>query len=562
MSSSPDRRRLPTWVRVLPYLVVVALVGAVIARNATSRENDQAGISPTTEAPTARVLTFDDATEQGIDADFGPHCDPETGQVTLPIPTAPPCVAVPDTAPTGTTAQGVTPTEVTVATYQTQVNPAMQGMLATMGVSIGGPETRQAIEDYKAIFESVTQTYGRTVRFVELPASGLPTDAVAARNDAIRAAEDLDAFAVIGGPVQTTAFAEELASRGVLCLNCATDPSVALSEELAPHIISPGMAPDQLADHLAAFTASQLAGRPAAHAGDALASQQRSFGLIAVERGGDAGSSSVDVVRDALDARGVELAETVSYQADPATANDQAATNILRLKDAGVTSVLVVADPITLGPLTRAATAQDWYPEWILSGALLADSTFLSRTYDQAQWAHAFGISTRALPTGQPDDPNPASQLYEWYYGTPPPVDDLQAATIVGGLSLLYSALTLAGPDLTTDAFRDGLFHLNAPSNDATQPAISYGRHVWPYDDYFGIDDATVIWWDPQAESADEQGRSGQGSYRFVNDGRRYLPTEWPSESLETSPDDPLRVPSDTGTTRDYPPPPGAPTAD
>lgn len=68
------------------------------------------------------------------------------------------------------------------------------------------------------------ETYGRTVRLVTVEASGGAADDAAARADAIRIADDVGAFAAIGGPSQTNAYADELAARGVLCLCVNSQP--------------------------------------------------------------------------------------------------------------------------------------------------------------------------------------------------------------------------------------------------------------------------------------------------------------------------------------------------
>lgn len=52
--------------------------------------------------------------------------------------------------------------------------------------------------------------------------------------------------------------------------------------------------------------------------------------------------------------------------------------------------------------LTQAATAQDYFPDWLVSGTVLTDSTVMGRQYDQRQWAHAFGLSV--LPAKTPAD--------------------------------------------------------------------------------------------------------------------------------------------------------------
>ncbi len=49
--------------------------------------------------------------------------------------------------------------------------------------------------------------------------------------------------------------------------------------------------------------------------------------------------------------------------------------------------------------------------------------------------------------------------------------------------------------------------------------------------DYQGVDDGTIIWWDPTATGPDEIRKDGTGMYQYVDGGKRYLPGEWPTES-------------------------------
>ena len=41
---------------------------------------------------------------------------------------------------------------------------------------------------------------------------------------------------------------------------------------------------------------------------------------------------------------------------------------IAKLKSAGVTSVIFIGDPVAPRPLTKAATGQNYFPEWIVTG--------------------------------------------------------------------------------------------------------------------------------------------------------------------------------------------------
>jgi len=150
-----------------------------------------------------------------------------------------------------------------------------------------------------------------------------------------------------------------------------------------------------------------------------------------------------------------------------------------------------------------------------------------ARTYDQKQWAHAFGISDLTARV-QPQSSG-SYYLYQWALGTPPPAA-VSSAVIYPQPGLFYAALQVAGPDLTPDTFRQALFS-GAPGKPAlTVPTITFGNHgIWPYTDYSGIDDATEIWWNPTATGPDEVRRTGVGMYEYVDGGQRYLPGQWPT---------------------------------
>jgi hypothetical protein len=95
---------------------------------------------------------------------------------------------------------------------------------------------------------------------------------------------------------------------------------------------------------------------------------------------------------------------------------------------------------------------------------------------------------------------------------------------------LFFTGLHLAGPDLTPETFRAGLFRF--PADRATRSPflhLSWGRHdIWPGLDVTAGDDAAVVWWDPEATGPDEVGNDGTGLWRYAREGRRYLPDAWP----------------------------------
>src|SRR5207249_578320 len=93
---------------------------------------------------------------------------------------------------------------------------------------------------------------------------------------------------------------------------------------------------------------------------------------------------------------------------------ESARTIVAKMKAAGVTSVIdgghVIFNPI----VTKEATSQQWFPEWVEIGYGGNDLDLLARLNDPAQWQHAFGLAT--FPVGC-DKPLPEQSFLNWYYG-------------------------------------------------------------------------------------------------------------------------------------------------
>jgi hypothetical protein len=82
----------------------------------------------------------------------------------------------------------------------------------------------------------------------------------------------------------------------------------------------------------------------------------------------------------------------------------------------------------------------------------------------------------------------------------------------------VFTGIHVAGPELTRESFRDGMLRYPPTGGGPTRPLVSRGdQGVWPDFDYGGgPDQITLMWWDPKAESVDEVGNLGTGSYRFA----------------------------------------------
>jgi hypothetical protein len=509
-------------------VVVIVVAGVVVA---TRQRDDSTTATPATTVPASRagVLSFTDAKAQGIEntINWGDRCDTAIGKLKYPSFFAGDCYAPFSGNNGGATASGVTSDSIKVVMYQAQPSdPVLNYITAAVKVDDTNDQTFQTIRNWTQFYETFYEMYGRKVELIKFTASGTSTDEVSARADATTIAEDIKPFAVWGGPILTTAFEEELAARKVLCIDCGPATSYDQMIKAGPYLWNLGSIAEQIQTHVVEYLSKELKDGNADHAGDpALQSQKRTFGLIYISTSAE--SERVEgVLEKKLADNGITLAEKVAYKS-PVDLQTDAPQLMAKLKAAGVTSVLFSGDPVAPGPLTVAATGQEYFPEWIVTGAPLTDTTAFARTYDQRQWAHAFGVSQLAARV----DPQKSGTLflYRWFFGQDPPAPTGSPTRVIEP-ALFYAVIQGLGPNLTAQGFQDALFAASPTTRAVTQPSLSYGdKGIWPETDYLGVDDATEVWWNPDATGLDEIQRNGKGMYEYVDGGQRYLPTEWPS---------------------------------
>jgi hypothetical protein len=469
------------------------------------------------------------AARAGQTGPLGPNCDPATGRIKVPSRYAPPCVpSAPENG--GATYQGVTKDAITVAVYINRLNPAAQALLRASGLEDSEENMKATIQAYAEYFEAHYQTWGRKVKLVFVTPSGDDQNDAAAKADAIKVATEIKAFASWGGPIATTAYADELAARKVLCICTISQPNEFYTDR-APYVISGLMSNTEGYIHRAEYIGKRLANRPARFAGDPLlTTKTRTFGLLYYETAEQSYRSGVQFFEKELTKYGVKLSERLAFTGannDPSATQEQARTLIARLKEKGVTSVVYAGDPLSPVFFTQEATRQRYNPEWILTGSAFTDTTFFARTYDQSQWAHAFGLSY--LPARTPMALADSYRVHEWHFGKPPAAKATHPL-LYSFPWIFYTGMHLGGPVVTPTSIRDGLFRFPPTGKGSiTSLHISFGRHgIWPFDDYLANDDATEIFWDPSVSGPDETDRNGLGMYRYILGGKRYLPGEHP----------------------------------
>ncbi|HEV7763232.1 MAG TPA: hypothetical protein VGO78_29680, partial [Acidimicrobiales bacterium] len=341
--SSPLRRYGP----IVGVLVVIALIAGVAIVSSgggdDEKKSDDDESSATTEPLDGElpegVVTWSQAQEQDLDVEFPDTCDTDAGMVAIPFFFRTECVAnVDDNG--GATSDGVTEDEITVVVWlPNESDPIFSIIREGLGFDDTVDDIKKTYEGLIEIFQSYYQTYGRTVKVEFIEASGSSLDSVAARADAARA-NALHPFAVLGGPLLANTWTEELHAEDRVCLAC---PGIS-----DPEPTSFGLVPttSQVREHVVNYVSTKLAGKPAEFAGDDLKDSDRVFAYLRMGLT-DSDEDSAQRTTDALEEADIDVAETIVYPLDPAAIQELATSAITKMKNAGVTTVLVEADPIT-----------------------------------------------------------------------------------------------------------------------------------------------------------------------------------------------------------------------
>jgi hypothetical protein len=534
-SSSGGSKALKRYGPIVAIVVVIGVIVLIASLHKSNNNNSKVATANTTAANGSTLpLTYNEAQAKGDASkiDWGPHCDTTTGRVKLPLLGAPQCVEWDSTKPNGgATYQGVTATSIKVAYYVGQNDPLQQALIGSAGATTDPYAYEKTGAGYIKAFESQLQLYGRTVDIVPVKATGGPADQTAAIADATKIIQEIKPFAVIAGPQEAPVFWQRIAKAHILCIGtCATSDSEAHINADAPYVWPVAISPEQSDDLTAELICKQFANKDATYAGDAsMHTKPRVWGYIQAQTTpGQFDARNKRFFLELKNQCGITIAAQSTYTFDVSQAQEIARTVVNKMKAAGVTSVIASVDPLIPANFTKEATAQNYSPEWVIGPTVLADTTIFARTFDQQQWKHAFGI---AIPAARgPRATSESYYFYKWFTGQEPPANG--QAIPYGDVSIFMDGVHLAGPDLTPDNFKAGLFRYLPNGSSALRPHVSWGTDLWHRPDYNSIDDVGIVWWDPNATGQDEVGHSGNGEYRYIDDGKRFLPGQIPTTPI------------------------------
>jgi hypothetical protein len=470
---------------------------------------------------------------------IGPDCDPATGRLRFPSRFAPACKPI-VTNNGGATSFGVTGDKITMVWYRGKADPAVSAALTAAGANDNWEDVLPTIKVWNDFLNHHYNLYGRQIDMQIFEGAADAKDDAAAIADAKALADRFKPFVVINAI--NNAMVDELVARKILCI-CTTSQPQEFYEARFPYAgWTTLMSSTQGYIHRAEYIGKRLAGngRKAKYAGfrdnvtDPMSDEERVFGLLWYNTPDGSYRSGAEFFERELARYGVKLKVSLAYPSELQAAQEQTRSLISRLKAEGVTSVIFSGDPITPATFTTEAQNQQWQPEWIITGSALTDTSLFARTYNQDQWSRAFGIAYLNLRLRDSTKAE-SYNLHVWHTGKPPQASHtfpvLWAPFFVVG-----TGIDMAGPKLTPQSFAQGLFDFPVSgAGGVTGPTVSYGRHgIWdkpPHNlvDLTQFDDVAEIYWDRTAQGPDDVGNNGVGMYRWVNNGKRYLPGAHPT---------------------------------
>jgi hypothetical protein len=254
-------------------------------------------------------------------------------------------------------------------------------------------------------------------------------------------------------------------------------------------------------------TIKQLAQRPAAYALGDLNDKPRRIGVIAPNN--LEYQQCVDASLKTLHEANDDVALRLDYTLDISTLQSTAASILAKLKANHITSVTCACNPILQMYLAKQATAQDYFPEWLIAGVGFIDFDLGGQAVTRqagTQWNRAFGGSSWAAP--QPPETSAGYKAYKSVRGdTPSKLVDV----VYQELMVIALGVQMAGPDLTPQHFETGLFNWPVGTGQGGRWDFSPGH-------YTPQTDARLLWSEPDKVSA-FNGRPGS----YADDGKRYV---------------------------------------
>jgi hypothetical protein len=426
----------------------------------------------------------------------------------------------------GATHRGVTADTITVAIREgndredpnsDEENSELEKKAEEAGISPSPADRRRELDTLIAYFNKNYQLYGRQVKLVRYSGRGDGQAEIAgggqeaANADAVKVAQEIKAFADLSALTQP--YMDALVRQKVLAIGGLHMPQSYYAQR-APYAWGQLVDCTTLMNSAVDLLAKRLApNQNAERAGSAgMRAKPRKYGLIFPD---DAVySQCINEARPKLKAAGISFAKEIRYALQFAKLQQEAPNMAAQLKAAGVTTLVLVTDPLLPFFLTGSATQQDYYPEWFVSGTIGTDADVAGQFYDADQWQNALGQSyLTGLGSGKNTEAYRAFASMK--NGSPTALVDLTYQTLM----MLFIGLQQAGPNLNPSTFAQGLFSYGKHTGD-------YGQWSFGPNDFTSTDDAREFYFDPKALSPFN---NRPGRCVPVSGGKRFVGASWPA---------------------------------
>jgi hypothetical protein len=460
-----------------------------------------------------------------------PKCDPTTGRFKFQFYAAPPCVKTwkPGADNGGATAQGVTRDSIKVVVLWHEL-PSEQitgevGVYTNQATGKNEPgAARAALLDENEMFKHIYETWGRTVEYEFVQSTG--SDETAQRADAI-AIKEMKPFAVLD-------LASSIATPGVgggrVFEQTLVNAKVPLVQ---PRPTEPLQTSQAYGLNIAEFVKKQLAGGKAEYADASLSSLPRKYGIL------HSSNFDVDFMNRQFAKAKLPIPVDAQFEVPPTqsdTRTDAGAvaevlpTLVTRLKDAGVTTLIMATNHSVAGAASKVMAQQEWYPEVVLTSSPYQDLDLFARGYDQKVWSHAFGmVWFPPYLTGHSDE---TAAAFQWFWGT-----DKGTRWSIAFFQMLglYSAIQFVGPNLTAKAVSPGV--LAKIFSKGVAAGGYYSKSAFTIEIKVAAPGkinprgVAMAWYNPEATGPGNYnlGGDGKGKYVYLNEGKRFLTGHLPT---------------------------------
>ncbi len=536
------------WVYALVIVVVVGIIiGVVVASSGDDNGGKVASGNTSSTAAGAsdrsgpwKPGSGDLVHGQGTTKD-GRACGEDTHQVDG-VTYSVPCLPAFKGDNGGATATGITADtiKIVVRKFPSTANQQAADKAAHDAGYATGDDTIAARDQWVQWFNDHYELYGRKVQLVDYTsqfgdgtAEALGGGREGACADATKIAQEMHAFGVISAPTlvgdatsSNGVFSECARRQGLVVFDGAPYYSETYMQEQHPYVWNALMECERIGYQNAEYLGKRIYDRPAKYAKGDLKDKPRKLANYVPDD--PQYTHCIGIQNDQL-ASVYKKAKTmvVTYQLDISRFAEQAQRAIVQFKDAGITSIVLSCDPLSVVFLTQAAKQQNYYPEWISIGVAADDTDTFGRLYDQSVVdGSLFGMSQLGSTSKILGVNSQANKVYHAAFGK-----DLVKGTTGWYSSLvhLFNLLEAAGPTLTAENMATGAFRLP----DLGAPDYAYGRWSFavspngqPGHDHTEVDDSREVYWSSKATSPYD-GKTG--TYIEVDNGKRYTNGQWPT---------------------------------